>query len=957
MSEPSLAPNTTPETAAKANIDPIVAEFTSSDRFGALLDAIKDLNVVMKGVKSTLVDHGTKFDVLIKDALKNDQPYDEKALDDESTSLAVYEIVMAKTKERTEEWNGTIDVTLIFIALFSAVLTAFLVPATQNLLPNWNTNNTNHSTSTTNPRVPSRSAEAICALYYLSLIIAILIGVLCALGRQWVRKLTIKPTVQSWRARTMWHVERMQLAEIWLKLLMEILYRLLVLSIALFMSGLLYQLRILADSFGGRATILLRAWELGIVLTSCIAFTMGGTTYHAVRYEASVFDGMVSKVIIALCREHQPPGQDQLGLRQGGGELEDTIKVVRIAKYLRGRVGACELSPYGEDMEVEDGMAEAFRRMGAGEARQPDHSSPAMDKAPLNPSRIEPGLLERAAASFSFSHWVQHGGGTVDDLWTVRTRLNATDTSFRVRETINAQIPRFRAWLAGRHKEIEDNRKERYAHEERLRERGGFELHLEALEDEAKKEDEEEHRAIELTQFLLNQRTDRISGKFTPTRDNCAGILELIGLPFDVFVAKCLCVHDRDDHSGNHHDIFHASVNYCEALRSRQSEGVTQILSHLDTFSAVRSFILDSQYLPWYDRVLDLIIDDRGIDVLFHLNQFVSQPRDWSTVDPAGLSSVFLLAAGSPAQLHNLPSETDLSPIIGHLARRPLSHNWRQASSVLITYLEARDFSTLSDLAGVHTFLQRCVDPAFLPDKDEGYQTSGETRDIAFALLYQHRAQSIPLPPSPPPSPLHVNVSLRSQYPAVIFPLQPICDSPHYTTTSCPLQTPTTSTDTRLYSYPPRLPTADSLPFFVDRNVAERNMTQDTRTEPKDPSLHSLTSSFGCPVRLAYNWQEFKLESGSDDTATDLIRRRLFGPGASVPPSKGLTSFSPSPSHTSALSTSSSISASASANANALFASVALSPSLGPTSSDPLTHLHILYPYDLNVPLRSKSGF
>lgn len=45
----------------------------------------------------------------------DDQPYDEKALDDESTCLALYDIVMAKTKEKAEEWNGTIDVTLIFV--------------------------------------------------------------------------------------------------------------------------------------------------------------------------------------------------------------------------------------------------------------------------------------------------------------------------------------------------------------------------------------------------------------------------------------------------------------------------------------------------------------------------------------------------------------------------------------------------------------------------------------------------------------------------------------------------------------------------------------------------------------------------------------------------------------------------------------------------------------------------
>lgn len=79
---------------------------------------------------------------------------------------------------------------------------------------------------------------------------------------------------------------------------MEVLYRLLLISIGLFMTGLLYQLRNLADSFEGRATILLITWELGVVLASGIVMMMLGTTYHAVRHEACVFHGLVSKVIV-----------------------------------------------------------------------------------------------------------------------------------------------------------------------------------------------------------------------------------------------------------------------------------------------------------------------------------------------------------------------------------------------------------------------------------------------------------------------------------------------------------------------------------------------------------------------------------------------------------------------------------------------------------------------------------
>lgn len=57
-----------------------------TNQFGALLDAVKELNatagaqkttmedikVTMNGVRGTLLEHGTKFDILTRDALKGE---------------------------------------------------------------------------------------------------------------------------------------------------------------------------------------------------------------------------------------------------------------------------------------------------------------------------------------------------------------------------------------------------------------------------------------------------------------------------------------------------------------------------------------------------------------------------------------------------------------------------------------------------------------------------------------------------------------------------------------------------------------------------------------------------------------------------------------------------------------------------------------------------------------------
>ncbi|KZS88224.1 hypothetical protein SISNIDRAFT_490403 [Sistotremastrum niveocremeum HHB9708] len=514
-----------------------------TDQSSALLGAVNALNDTMNGVK-------------------NDQPYDEKALDDESTCLALYDMVVAKTKEKAEEWNGTIDVTLIFIALFSAVLTAFLVPATQALLPSSNSTATNsNSTSTqTLPPLPARSDEIVCALYYLSLITAIVIAVLCALGRQWVRKLSIRPDVATWKSRTIWHVERMRRAEKWIKVLMEVLYWLLLASIGLFMTGLLFQLRNLATSFQGRATILLATWEVGVVLAGGIAATMVGTTYHAVRYEASVFEGLVSRAIV---------GDIDIGLTTG---LKITYGMLRYLSWRgwrkiggpvfvkRAKIGlerVTRMTGIKGESTFDDRLIDASKESTL-EARRSDASSEipstlisdassdqlsessrwmratqalrdglewlktwrikvkrdSLDELmnaylELIADASDPILLERAAASFRYGAWVQYGDGSMDQLKKILSRLMATDTSFRVRETVNAQISWFSAWIPVRRKQIEENRKDRADQDRRASQGNGYFIaQSQKREEEAKKEDEEELRALELTEFLVSQRTD-----------------------------------------------------------------------------------------------------------------------------------------------------------------------------------------------------------------------------------------------------------------------------------------------------------------------------------------------------------------------------------------------------------------------------------------------------------------
>ncbi|KZT31200.1 hypothetical protein SISSUDRAFT_1067975 [Sistotremastrum suecicum HHB10207 ss-3] len=194
----------------------------------------------------------------------------------------------------------------------------------------------------------------------------------------------------------------------------------------------------------------------------------------------------------------------------------------------------------------------------------------------------DPTLLDRAVASLSYGDWVQYGDGSPDQFRKVYTRLMSTDTTFRVKETVAARIGRFSEWIHERRREMEENRENR-ADQDRWTRQGDvyWMARSKEREEEAEKEEEEKGRAIQVTEFFLGQRirTDTISQHFTPTWENCTFILHLLTLPFDQFIAKCLCINDQNVRFGNHDDIFYRSVEHCDYLlrAAKRPDDVTHI--------------------------------------------------------------------------------------------------------------------------------------------------------------------------------------------------------------------------------------------------------------------------------------------------------------------------------------------------------------------------------------------
>ncbi|KZT39490.1 hypothetical protein SISSUDRAFT_1127995 [Sistotremastrum suecicum HHB10207 ss-3] len=742
-----------------------------TDLLVPLLAALDKLNATMEGVKSTLLDHGKKFDVLTKDALKNDQPYDEKGLDDEATCTAIYEIAVAKTREKAEQWNGIIDVTLIFIALFSAVLTAFLIPASQALSQTPNTSSNSTSSSSDPLPLPASSDEIVCALYYLSLITAIVVAVLCVLGRQWVRKLTTLPDVKSWKARTIWHVERMRRAELWIKILMETIYWSLLLSIGLFIAGLFYQLWNLATSFNGTARILLATWGLGIVLASAIIFTMIATTYHAVRYEGSVFEGILSKTIVAVAAHCAPKELDEteehsneLWFKRGWqwlaqlqpidpvrrawmrlGEFESKKLQASLADY--SKKGWASFQAWFGALSVSQLWRNTREWIGNPQVKVESESLEKLSATYLGliAEASEPSLLERAVASLSYSTWVQYGhsNGSFNLVERAYDRLMATDTSIRVRETVNIQAARFAPWVRERRQQLRKDKKTRkdlkadvlFRQKYRADTAASSEAALKGIEEEAKEDAEEERRMVEVTKFLLDQRSHPIYRVFTPTETSCADILDLLALPFDECIANCLSVMESARRFENRERIFNNAVNYCNSLlESDQHSEATAILAHVDRLSIIRSLMQSSIYYPAYHTFLEFVAEDRP-ELLNDVNKTVKARPDWSTAHPDGVFDVFIVLAGATS---DLPYEIDRSPLIEHFYRYPSSTYWGRATDAMIAYLTQYDIATMSNHAAISIFLQCCTDPDFRDLDGWKCVTSDETRKAAQALLTEH---------------------------------------------------------------------------------------------------------------------------------------------------------------------------------------------------------------------------
>ncbi|KZS89001.1 hypothetical protein SISNIDRAFT_489658 [Sistotremastrum niveocremeum HHB9708] len=664
----------------------------------------------MKDIKKTLKFHGEQFDVLTRDALKNDQPYDQKSLEDESTCTALFEMAMAKTKEEVDEWIKRMDVSLFFIALFSAVLSAFIVPATQNLFPD--SNNYPENTSDSSSPVPATSAQNICVVYYLAMILALLNAVLSVLGRQWMSRLTLKPSGATYRERLLRHLDREKLAKWWLKYLVEGLHMLLLWSIGLFMTGLLYQLRIIATSFDGEAPRLMATWRLGVTISSVMLLTILAATMHALRYEASPFGGPFSRLILKLTEIiHYILHTVLVEVKYLKVLMERLILLNLLAG--RGIIEAIFFFISCTGLFAPLWLPFFLIRRWRVKVDTEDPGKLINAYMELIADANDPRLLERAIASFSYADWVKYGGGCVGKLGKAYTRLMATDTSIRVQETLSARLSEFVIECRERSSTIGGNWSKKLIDFFSSRLPSSFDFPTQVL--------------------------------FTSFGEGNDDLRALASLPYEECIARVMCTFDTGGKLGDRTRIFDVAQEHCyQLLKTGKERELIRVLSNVKPLSLMRSYIqFPGNLSAASEALINFVLRGSRTEIQREVSRFVKNTSNRSILNSRSLSSVFIMIA-TPT-----PTDVDLSPLIDYVSRHHHRQTWRQFSDIAIGYLEAYGLSNIYDHTGVRRFLQQCVNTRFRDRSLNLYDTSDETRFQAQVLLKE--LDSLPIIPSPPP--------------------------------------------------------------------------------------------------------------------------------------------------------------------------------------------------------------
>ncbi|KZS91620.1 hypothetical protein SISNIDRAFT_467553 [Sistotremastrum niveocremeum HHB9708] len=330
-------------------------------------------------------------------------------------------------------------------------------------------------------------------------------------------------------------------------------------------------------------------------------------------------------------------------------------------------------------------------------------------------------VLERAIPSFEFQRWIMAGDALFPVFTTLRARFLATDTSFRVKETVHKQLAYMKDWAGWR------NEHGRWNVE--LKSANMFTRWCGAQFAALVRQSHQYHREFfPLWVFLTSLEEDNQDIRYE-------------SLSYEEWMARILGTYDQNGELGDRKDIFKSVVNECTALiKDGASNHVTSILSYVNRPSLLRSLIRNPS-MSWAE-VKDLasfIIagDDRNVinemsDFFCHLpNMFLTRRNDLVICE--FLKSFIKF---HPRRF-TIPPGFDLSPLLTLVRQR---NQFDRCADTLIYCLMTGGLESLSDIRPAFHLWEYC--------RNIGHMTmrSQNRRQFIHTISQQYYHCFTPLP-------------------------------------------------------------------------------------------------------------------------------------------------------------------------------------------------------------------
>ncbi|KZS92286.1 hypothetical protein SISNIDRAFT_550672 [Sistotremastrum niveocremeum HHB9708] len=658
--------------------------------FRRMLVLMEEQNKMIAEQGATLRSHGGMLEILKTDALKNDQPFEQRSLRDRLTWGVLRKEAVAKTKEKVDEWKDLMQLSLVFNAIFLTVVTAFIAPVIQEFTSTASNATIDASSNSSKPPLPPLSTQFVALFFYLALIMSILNAVLCVLGMQWASRLLAIPLGKTDLERTLAHERRKALAERKLLPLIGVLFWSLLLSIGLFIVGLLVQLWALAFACSKPAFVLIVGAAFATGLSILILGVILATTYHAAITENSPFESPLSAALRPAL----------LWLR------------ARTKKH------AQSVAPTSARLEVDNKLGEPTVEESVRLKEDDDDSVRTLKiYARLIINTNDPEILERVVPSFEFREWYRAG----EQLWpvflAVHERFMATDTSFRVKETLHKQLVYFADWPS----ESED---ETSGHSLRT----VWETDLEGNEmthwcmdqcQKLTKRSSESHRAFFSSWAAFLSLEPNNSDLLSPWRES-----------YEQTLCGLLSSYDRSgsrSRLGERKDIFYSALKeFRSLLPNHDANGMTRLL-HWGRYTS--STILRSLLqcpLTWVSIADVIAFMTRGSEpeVLTEMSPFFSKLPEMTTVDDEGGSQLLiyeflysLMLQLPPAFV--VPQSLDLTSALKHFVchykavedkRSAARLPWAVYCKTLMYYLDHGGFDLMASKRSARPFFKICVE-------------------------------------------------------------------------------------------------------------------------------------------------------------------------------------------------------------------------------------------------------